>query len=212
MARLTSMPDQVRHRRRGEELENALLTAAWDELLDAGFAALTMESVAARAQTGVAVLYRRWSNKDDLVLAAIEHYRRTSRAELPDTGTLRGDLLAWLGYASNGRPSFTAIVGATFAGLMTGSGLTPAEVRDRIIGDQPVWPDQPVYRRAHERGELDLDRIPPAALSMPFDLIRHDMLMTMQPVPPARIESIVDDLFMPLAVASRSRGSSSSAR
>jgi AcrR family transcriptional regulator len=33
-----------------------------------------MESVAARAKTGVAVLYRRWPNKDDLVLAAIGHY------------------------------------------------------------------------------------------------------------------------------------------
>jgi hypothetical protein len=50
------MADQVRHRRRGEELEHAVLVAAWDELVDVGFASLTMESVAARARTGVAVL------------------------------------------------------------------------------------------------------------------------------------------------------------
>ena len=90
------MSDQVRHRRRGEELENALLDAAWEELATVGFASLTMESVAARAKTGVAVLYRRWSNKDELVLAAIDHYRRTHAVETPDTGTLRGDLLALL--------------------------------------------------------------------------------------------------------------------
>ena len=97
------MSDQVRHRRRGEELENALLDAAWEELATAGFASLTMESVAARAKTGVAVLYRRWPNKGDLVLAAIEHYRRTHAVETPDTGTLRGDLLALLGGFSDGR-------------------------------------------------------------------------------------------------------------
>ena len=77
------MSDQVRHRRRGEELESALLDAAWEELAAVGFASLTMESVAARAKTGVAVLYRRWPNKDELVLAAIVHYRRTRRVETP---------------------------------------------------------------------------------------------------------------------------------
>jgi hypothetical protein len=34
---------------------------------------------------------------------------------------------------------------------------------------------------------------------MPFDLVRHDILMTMKPLPPERITSIVDDLFLPLA-------------
>ena len=111
------MSDQVRHRRRGEELESALLDAAWEELATVGFASLTMESVAARAKTGVAVLYRRWPNKDDLVLAAIEHYRRTHVVETPDTGTLRGDLLALLGGFSDGRSSFTTVMTAAFAGL-----------------------------------------------------------------------------------------------
>jgi AcrR family transcriptional regulator len=189
---MADVSDQVRHRRRGEELEGALLSAAWEELVDVGFARLTMESVAARAKTGVAVLYRRWPNKDDLVIAAIGQYGRTHRIEVPDTGSLRGDLLAVLGNLSDGRTSFTAVVSATF------SGLTPAEVRARILTDRPVWSHE-IYRRAHERGEIDLDRIPRAVLSMPFDLMRHDVLMTLRPVPSERITSIVDDLFMPLA-------------
>jgi AcrR family transcriptional regulator len=196
------MSDQVRHRRRGEELEHAVLTAAWDELVAGGFASLTMESVAARARTGVAVLYRRWSNKDDLVLAALQHYGRTRRIEIPDTGTLRGDMLALLGNVSDGRATFTTVITATFAGLLADSGLTPAEVRMRIMGDRPLWSDE-IYRRAHERGEIDLDRISPAVLAMPFDLMRHDLLMTLRPVPPERIKSIVDDLFLPLVTADR---------
>jgi AcrR family transcriptional regulator len=196
------MCDQVRHRRRGQELENALLDAAWEELVTAGFASLTMESVAARAKTGVAVLYRRWPNKGDLVLAAIDHYRRAHPVEIPDTGTLRGDLLALLGGFSDGRSSFTTVMTAAFAGLQRDSGMTPAEVRGRIIEDRPVSSHE-VYRRAHERGEIDLDNVPAAVLLMPFDLMRHDLLMTLRPVPPERITSIVDDLFLPLVAQFR---------
>jgi AcrR family transcriptional regulator len=181
-------------------LEHAVLDAAWDELVDVGFASLTMESVAARAKTGVAVLYRRWSNKDDLVMAALQHYGRTRRIEIPDTGTLRGDMLALLGNVSDGRTAFTTVVTATFAGLLAGSGLTPAQVRERIMDDRPFWSVE-IYRRAEERGDLDLDRIPPAVLVMPFELIRHDLLMTLRPLAPERIRSIVDDLFLPLVTA-----------
>jgi hypothetical protein len=35
-------------------------------------------------------------------------------------------------------------------------------------------------------------------LAMPFDLVRHDVLMDLKPLKPARIQSIVDQLFPPL--------------
>ena len=199
-------PRPQRQRRRGEELEAALLEAAWDELVAVGFAKLTMESVAARARTGVAVLYRRWPRKDDLVLAAMRYWGSTHRVDMPDTGSLRGDMLALLNDVSDGRGSFTAIISSVFAGLMADSGLSPAEIRNQILGDRPFWSDE-IYRRAHERGEIDLDRLPPAVLTMPWDLLRHDLLMTLEPVPQERIISIVDDLFLPLATGtSRSPG------
>ena len=191
------MTKAVQRRRRGDELEQALLTAAWDELVEVGFAALTMESVAARAKTGVAVLYRRWPNKDELVLAAVENYGRTRRVDIPDTGSLREDLLALLGNIGDGRTAFTTVVAAAFAGLLASSGLTPAEVRAKVLGDRPLWSDE-VFRRAHERGEIDLDTIDPNLLSMPFDLLRHDLLMTLEPLPNDRILAIVDTLFLPL--------------
>ena len=58
-------------------------------------------------------------------------------------------------------------------------------------------------RRARERGEIDLDRTPPAVLAMPFDLLRLDLLMTLKPAPADRITLIVDDLFLPLVAAYR---------
>jgi AcrR family transcriptional regulator len=193
------MPEQVRRRRRGEELESALLDAAWDELVKVGFASLTMESVAARAQTGIAVLYRRWANKDQLVFAAIAHYGQAHSVETPDTGTLRGDLLALLTAFSKARATFIAVAAAAaFSGLLANTGLTPAQARDKIFGEQLLRSDQIIYRRADDRGEIDLGRIPPAVLAMPFDLVRHDLLMNLKPLQSARIKSIIDELFLPL--------------
>ena len=189
-----------RHRRRGEELEAALLEAAWEELADVGFAKLTMESVAARAKTGVAVLYRRWSRKDDLVMAAIAHYGRRYPVDIPDTGSLRGDMLALLTEIGEARTVFTTVVTAAFSGLLADSGLTPAEVRARLIDDRPLWSQQ-VYQRAQERGELDLGSVPEAVLAMPFDLMRHDLLMTLKSIPAERVRAIVDELFLPLVTA-----------
>lgn len=188
-----------RQRRRGPELEAALLDAAWEELLEVGFARLTMESVAARAKTGVAVLYRRWANKDQLVLAALAHYLDNHPVDVPDTGTLRGDLIAALTGMGEARAGFYSIAVATaFSGLLAGVGLTPAQVRDKIIGDQRLSRVRAIYQRAHDRGEIDLDRIPPAVLTMPFDLVRHDLVMDLKAVKPARIRSIVDDMVLPL--------------
>lgn len=196
----TTSPHVVRRRRRGAELENALLTAAWEELAEAGFAKLTMEAVADRAATGVAVLYRRWANKDELVLAAIRHYGDTHPVEIPDTGNLRDDMVALLQNVNAGRLELATIAGATFAGLHDSAGLTPEDVRVALRAKGPGR-SHVVFQRAHERGELDRTRIPQAVLELPFQLVRHDILMTLRPIPPERILTIVDDIFWPLITA-----------
>jgi AcrR family transcriptional regulator len=191
--------DAPRRRRRGPELEAALLDAAWDELVHVGFVKLTMESVAARAGTGIAVLYRRWANKDELVIAALEHYQVQHPVDLPDTGSLRGDLLAALTGMGMARATFLAVAAAAaFSGLVTSTGLTLAQVRGRVLGEQRLTRVHALYQRAHDRGEIDLDRIPPAVLAMPFDLVRHDLVLDLKPMEPARIAAIVDELFLPL--------------
>ncbi|WP_406636966.1 TetR/AcrR family transcriptional regulator C-terminal ligand-binding domain-containing protein [Amycolatopsis sp. WGS_07] len=190
-------PETVR-RRRGAHLEHALLAAGWEELVEAGYARLTMESVAVRARTSEAVLYRRWANKDQLVLAAMEWHRSANPIAVPDTGTLRGDLLGYLTASSEALAEFFAIaIAGAFSGLSAGTRMTPGEMRDKIIGDR-LLPQGRIYRRAHDRGEIDLSRVPRAVLEMPFQLVRHDLLMDPAPLPATRIRSIVDDLFLPL--------------
>lgn len=197
---VTEAPQPARRRRHGQELESALLVAAWDELAEAGYARMTMESVARRAGTSEPVLYRRWPNKDQLALAAMEHYRDAHPIDLPDTGALRTDLLAELAAVSEARAGVYAIAAATaFSGLRADTGLTPAQVRDKVMGGGRLRPrGRPIYQRAHDRGEIDFERIPGAVLDLPFDLVRHDLLMDLRPPAPARIESIVDELFLPL--------------
>jgi len=189
----------VQRRRRGLQLEAELLDAAWSELVDAGYANLTMESVAVRAHTGIAVLYRRWANKDELVLAAIEHYRNTHPVAVPDTGDLRSDLHAQLTAVSEALAGFFAItLAAAFSGLLANTGLSPAQVRDKVMNTQSLPRVRLIYQRAHDRGEIDLELIPAAVLAMPFDLVRHDMLIELKPPPPERIRVIIDELFLPL--------------
>jgi len=53
---------------------------------------MTVEAVAARAGAGKATVYRRWANKAALLADALAHER--ARTEIPDTGSLREDLLA----------------------------------------------------------------------------------------------------------------------
>jgi AcrR family transcriptional regulator len=196
---ITEASEPARRRRHGKQLESALLAAGWDELVEVGYAHLTMGSVAVRARTSEAVLYRRWANKDQLVLAAIEHYRNANPVAVPDTGALRSDLFAQLTGLSEALAGFYAIAAAAaFSGLLADTGLTPAQAREKVMEAQQLPRIRPIYQRAHDRGELNLEGIPPAVLAMPFDLVRHDMLMDLKPPKPARIQSIVDELFLPL--------------
>jgi AcrR family transcriptional regulator len=191
-----------RHRRRGAELEAAILDAAWDELISVGIAKVTMESVAARAQTGVAVLYRRWRNKDELIVAAIRHYGRQHPLVPSDTGSLRGDMLALLESFNQSRGNLVPVFAASIPGLLYGDrAITPRELRANVLGRHRHRADEVLYQRAAARGEIDPERIPASVRALPFDLIRHDLLFTLQPVSHARLHAIVDEIFWPLVAA-----------
>ncbi|MGW2057476.1 TetR/AcrR family transcriptional regulator [Streptomyces sp. NPDC001840] len=78
-------------RRRGPVLERAILDAALEQLSTVGWSGLTMEGVAAGAQTGKAAVYRRWPSKEDLVADALLAVL-PSFDEAADHGSAREDL------------------------------------------------------------------------------------------------------------------------
>ena len=188
-------------RRRGQELEDALLEAAYAELMAGGLAAFTLDGVATRAQTSRPVLYRRWSSRDELLIAAIRHPDEQHRPPAPDTGTLRGDLIAVLKGANQYRIQLIAPVLAQLGGYFKETGRTPAEMRRELIGDR-VTSDSVIIQRAIDRGEIDPARLTPRIAALPFDLFRHEVLMTHAAVPDEVIEEIVDTIALPMLTAS----------
>ena len=88
-----------------------------------------------------------------LALAAIENYGQAHPVETPDTGTLRGDLLALLAAFSRARAPFRRDRrDLRLLGALAETGLTPVQVRDKLIGDRPSPPDHVIYRRATTAG------------------------------------------------------------
>ncbi|MCI1996889.1 MAG: TetR/AcrR family transcriptional regulator [Clostridium luticellarii] len=192
-------------RRRGEVLEEAILQAAWEELSETGYTHMTMESIATRAGTNKSVLYRRWSDKSELVIAALrKYYFPKIKNEIPDTGNLRNDVYAYL----HARVEPLKTIGTeTIRGLI----MEPVIWR-RIIASIP----QIIERRSHNkhnkmeaaitailknaelRGEVCLEKLSPRIISLPLDLLQYELIKKLEPVSDEAIAEIVDDIFMPL--------------
>src|SRR5580700_11505934 len=91
----SEVPHSRRGRPRSEDADRAILAAATELLAERGLAGMSMEEVAARAGVGKATVYRRWRSRGALALDAFMAEFQALQP-LPDTGTLRGDLLAAL--------------------------------------------------------------------------------------------------------------------
>src|SRR4051794_29482448 len=126
-------------------------------------ARLTMDAVATRAKASKATLYRRWSNKVSLVIEALQHSK--GPADVPDTGSLRGDLMGvFCGMGGLVDPSTVA----TFASVLTAISRDAdfAEAFRREVVGPRIALSQQVWERARARGEVrdgvDLSLLEPA--------------------------------------------------
>ncbi|MFD2421164.1 TetR/AcrR family transcriptional regulator [Amycolatopsis pigmentata] len=186
-------------RRRGEELERAILDAAWEELTEVGYSAFTIEAVAARAATSKPVIYRRWPNRAKLMLAAWQqHVPRPQK--LPDTGNLRSDLIALFTLVAT---RMQGMISEVIAGVM-GEAFRHPEVagalREQLREASPLsGAIQQLVARAVERGEFPPVDVPARATRMPLDLIRNELTLCDNTVlAPETIGEIVDEIFLPL--------------
>lgn len=78
---------------RGEPVVRKVLRAALEELAATGYAALRIDEVANRAGVNKTTIYRRWPTKEALVRSMLLSLTESRLADLPDTGSLRSDLL-----------------------------------------------------------------------------------------------------------------------
>jgi AcrR family transcriptional regulator len=184
-------------RRRGTELEQAILDAAWAELSEVGYSGLTIERVAARAGTSKPVIYRRWSSRAELVIAAWS-MRVPIESSAPDHDSLRADLHALFSRVAR---RMEGMMSEMIAGVM-GEAFRHPEVagllRDRLSSaplSKAVWT---IVDRAVARGELPPVQLPSRALRLPLDLIRGEAIVKNTPVTTATIDELVDDVYIPL--------------
>jgi AcrR family transcriptional regulator len=91
MARVTTEVPPAVGRPRDPVLEQAILDATVDVVVENGFAAAKLDEIARRAGTGKAAIYRRWAGKTELVIAAAQNLQ--AEVAIPDKGSLREDLL-----------------------------------------------------------------------------------------------------------------------
>ncbi|MEU7080861.1 TetR/AcrR family transcriptional regulator [Streptomyces sp. NPDC046409] len=196
-------------RRRGAELEEAILQAAAEVLKESGVPALTMDEVARRAGTNKNALYRRWPNRVALGVAA---YRRLAATEtaLPDTGSLRGDTLEMLRRANS---TWSSPYGEILRGLIAAAGSAPdllAELRNPAADSahEAAW--LTLLSRAVARGDAAPEALHPRVAYAPMALLRNEYVMLGVPtVPDAVLAEIVDEVFLPLVHGRRPHGGTS---
>nr|QXL90841.1 transcriptional regulator TetR family [Streptomyces sp.] len=190
----------VRTRRRGAALEDEIYAATIAECADVGYGRLSLKGVAARARTGKAALYRRWSTPQELLLDAFAHLIPATE-ELPETGSLRGNLLAALHRMND---SLAGRIGPPAMVLMGDLLRHPelvAAFRARIV-EPRLEAIIGVLRRAAEKGEIPASAVTElAARTGPAHIIMH-FLMNGTPPDDRTIESVVDDVVLPVLHAS----------
>jgi AcrR family transcriptional regulator len=188
-------PQATRPRIEGDR-EQEILQATLDVLAEHGYDRLTMDAVATAAKASKATLYRRWNGKISLVIDALLSQKQP--AEVPDTGTLRGDLMAtYCGMGGFGDARAVSTFTSVLTAMVRDQEFAEAYRRD-VLGPK-VAASNTIYTRALERGELadgvDLSILAPALAG----IVLHRFFVLGEQPSEERIGRIIDQIIIPAA-------------
>ncbi|GAB2720274.1 TetR/AcrR family transcriptional regulator [Streptomyces bullii] len=185
-------------RRRGAVLERAILDAALEQLSTVGWNGLTMEGVAAGAQTGKAAVYRRWPSKEDLVADALQAGLPRFE-EAPDLGGVREDLFALCRQA---RDALYSRPGFALRAVIHECDPTQVERFHDVIFEGVVGPIVKLLRDVIMRGIRRGEVRPDADNGYVFDAVPAMMMyrakMRGSEWSNEDLEEMVDQLMLPL--------------
>lgn len=179
------------------------MDAALQLVAEAGFDRATIDAIAVRAGASKATLYRHWPGKYELVLDAIRRRIRPSLPQLPDTGTLRGDLLAALEAMHQ---VMTGDAGLVFFGLLVAMRTDPelaALTREQLFVRR-LPPENSPVARAIARGELPSDADPSLLRRVAVPLVLTRLMFMGGKLDESFLTNLVDDILIPLLMAGRS--------
>lgn len=193
-------------RPRDASKDAVLLDAALEVLAEVGFERMTMDAVAARAQAGKATVYRRWPSKVHLVVDAVTRLgeREVDLGRLPDTGTLRGDLVGLIRPEVLGADNQDLKVMAAVASMHAAVG-EPELTRAASSASTRPWvtANRILLQRAVDRGEVPSDvDVELAARLLPAMCLFRDNAEQI-PLTAEYVTAVVDHLLLP-AVGIRS--------
>jgi AcrR family transcriptional regulator len=185
-------------RKRDHTRDKEILDAALEILAETGYDGMTIDMVAARAKAGKATLYRRWPSKNELVIDAVACMKNANLdpATLPDTGTLRGDLIAMIRPPSieDGTRKMQVM-----AGLMSMLSRAPelVDAANAAILEPRTEVNRLFLRRAIDRGEIrpdiDVDLVASVGPSLAF----HRMLLEQKGVDRSFLIRVIDEVVLP---------------
>ena len=184
---------------RGAGREAAICRAVVELLNETSYESVTMDAVAARAKASKATIYRRWSNKDDLVVDALGRAFQGIDEVLVDTGSLRGDILVRIDQQVQDPVLFAANTAAMKSLVYAAScdAALAASLRDSLRDAQMAsW--QTLLHRAFARGELQR----PVDAALVFEVAQGQFCartgVDAGGVDTAYVVHVVDDVLMPV--------------
>ena len=175
---------------RSEEARQAVLEAADNLLVELGFAAVTVEAIAAKAGVGKQTIYRWWKSKTDVLLDAFLG-DAAQHLNPGDTGNLEADLCAHLHQCAQFFAHSDA--GAVFRALIGEAQHDPAlarELRAKYL-DQQRDRDRLPLARAIKRGELRSDVDVDGVIDALIAPIHYRILVSGQPVTRGYTDNLV---------------------
>ena len=171
-----------RGRPRSEAARKATLEAAAQLMLEVGPGAVSMDAVAERAGVSKATIYRWWPSKERLALDAVYETWAEVQRQLPDTGSLRGDLLAlirpWVRLLAS-RP-FGRVMAALLVQVQSDPEFAE-EYRARFVEPRRDQARE-VFARAIARGEIPADTQVEVALDLLYGPVYHRLLHGHRPL------------------------------
>jgi AcrR family transcriptional regulator len=192
-------------RKRDPSRDGDILDAALEVLAEAGYVGMTMDLVAERAKAGKATVYRRWPSKADLVLEAVARlkHRAVDLTRLPDTGTLRGDLLALFKPQPLEEGQRTLKVMAGLASMVSADASFAEAVSDTLV---TPWAEAhlALMQRAVERGEVSADVDLTLLSTVTASLAGFRTLIERKPFTREFLVSVIDSVLLP-ALGARAR-------
>lgn len=191
--------DQARlGRRRDHSRDPEILDAALDVLAEVGYEGMTVDMVATRAKAGKATLYRRWPSKAELVIDAVACMKQGEFTpdKLPDTGTLRGDLVAMIKphSISDGERKLRVMAGVV---SMLSRDPELAETVNRAITEPRAAVNRLLMQRAIDRGEIRADSDIENIAHIGPSMAAYRVLVQRRPVDREFLIAMIDGVVLP---------------